>query len=807
MRLSLAGFILLFTATTALGQAKGDVESVGFDGWYRPNCWTPMRLRLLSSINDARDYKIQIIQEDLDGDHVSFTRPFTLNGNPDGRRSPERVWVYFRPAPRLVPLLAQAGPIPTAEELTRRIRIYICEPNGRQITQIPIPRSAPTLKSLDDLGSSAFSGSYRGTRLIIGVGTAESQPVLDRLYMNARGINEEVCFLRLPPGDLPGNALGYEAVDAVVWFNADPAELNSDSTAALQDFVRDGGKLVVCQNESWQKIQDSELAGMIPVTVSGTGTETGPQSLRALAGLADLRGLDPWAELNGKRVAIAQATLKPGAVIAATCAGDVKEGEAKPPYIARWMYGLGTVTWVAQDLGDKSLICQTDLRWRQIGWEKVWDKVFDWPNQTVTKERLDLATALNNDSTQAIRDRYNADYANSMTATDLSQGLLSGMELPSRGGLLVGLAMVFFIGYWLVAGPASFLYLRQKNRAHYSWVAFGLCAVVATGLTAVVVRLVLRGPPQLQHVTFVRVNTDGEAVIRSQFGLYIPRDGRQTIAMAGTDLKRSTYLVAYPLHPKHRGDAAEVLAYQEYEVPLRDRNATADPSIEVPYRSTLKKFQAKWVGKLEGRVMGWAALKNGSLDGQLVNKTGSDLSSVHLIYRAGESATDDTVILLKDATSPTWWKNGQSLDLNGLVARTAFAGKLREMKPEERKSLAGESGPLNTVWVPYWDESGPPATDPDRAILELSLFDRVQPVKAKKDSGGQNYQDRRYELLRFAGRRFDASGVVSSGSLLVLARTARDAALPHPLEVDGRTVKGEGTIFYQFVIPIDRSQK
>ena len=41
------------------------------------------------------------------------------------------------------------------------------------------------------------------------------------------------------------------------------------------------------------------------------------------------------------------------------------------------------------------------------------------------------------------------------------------------------------------------------------------------------VKLVLRGPPQLQHVTFVHMAPDHETVAQSQFGLYIPRDGKQ----------------------------------------------------------------------------------------------------------------------------------------------------------------------------------------------------------------------------------------------------------------------------------------
>jgi hypothetical protein len=49
----------------------------------------------------------------------------------------------------------------------------------------------------------------------------------------------------------------------------------------------------------------------------------------------------------------------------------------------------------------------------------------------------------------------------------------------------------------------------------------------------------------------------------------------------------------------------------------------------------------------------------------------------------------------------------------------------------------------------------------------------------------------------------DVSQAICSGSLVVLADT--QGPLPIPLDVDGSRVSGDGTIFYQFVLPLDRS--
>ena len=77
MRVLLAGLLLLSLTGAAFAQdAEGEVESIGFGGAYRPNCWVPMMLRLRPRIGDARTYKIAIVQEADDHmrDHQRMSR-------------------------------------------------------------------------------------------------------------------------------------------------------------------------------------------------------------------------------------------------------------------------------------------------------------------------------------------------------------------------------------------------------------------------------------------------------------------------------------------------------------------------------------------------------------------------------------------------------------------------------------------------------------------------------------------------------------------------------------------------------------
>ena len=850
--------VLCLFSSLALAQAEGEVESIGFAGYYRPNCWTPMKLRLRPTIGRPMTYKIAVMQEDMDRDRVLYSRPFTLNGNPEGARITERVWVYFLPQPR------DLNNARNMQELSNFIKVFLCKEDGTQLVQLQIPPGTPRLLNLDE--PAAFGiGSQRGARFILTVGTSQSKPLRD-VYTAARGITEEVVFESVAPSELPQNVLGYQAVDAIVWMDADPTELQTDTVAAIQEYVTNGGKLVVTQNADWQRMKESELAPLLPVELTGVTDEKGLVSLRRLAELPRLaetrpaetrpaetrpaqtrlaqparpadqpgpdqklryqqlpfesifsqpnnRILDPWADTVNRVVPIAKATVRPGAVVSAYQASD-----PAAPYLARWMHGHGTVVWAAQDFGDPKLISATEFR--HVGWQRVWDKVFDWPHATITQFMAGLAARERKQSHEWFKE-YNTVYKNAMNNTDVSSSLLGAMELPRRGAALVALAVVFFIGYWLVAGPGSYFFLLAKNKSRYSWIAFAACAVIATGLTILVVRLVLRGPPQLQHVTFVRVTPGQDAVVNSDFGLYIPRDGMQRIELRDTSNKRSAYVTPFPVHPVHLVDTSEYPAYMEYEVPVPDRTSETHPSIQVPYRSTLKKFQARWVGKLStGAIDGKARLADTILSGVLSNNTGLDLHNVYIIYNAPMFAArsqpgvgavrpnfDDWVIWLPDGEMAPAWPKGATIDLGSLRDRVrSITGQ--NMAARSRDQI-GDRGTLNgafaeTQWKAEYlgIQEGNRYGNLDRAALLMTVFDRLQPVRGKTDDsvfGGD-----RFELHRRSGRHLDASAAISVGHLLVLARSAPSSPLPYPLYVEGDLVPGEGTTYYQFVIPMERT--
>src|SRR6267378_3451594 len=62
MSVLLAGLLLLFLTGALFSQAPpGKAKGIGSGGAYRPNCWTPMKLRLRPMVGDTRTYKIAIV--------------------------------------------------------------------------------------------------------------------------------------------------------------------------------------------------------------------------------------------------------------------------------------------------------------------------------------------------------------------------------------------------------------------------------------------------------------------------------------------------------------------------------------------------------------------------------------------------------------------------------------------------------------------------------------------------------------------------------------------------------------------------
>jgi hypothetical protein len=832
MRSYLAGILclLLGLAPAALGQIderNSFVESMGFSRFYRADAWVPMVVNLSSTLGTPAEYQIQVVQPDIDGDRVIYSRLITLNANAAG----QRYWCYFRPQPTGLDAASVA-------ELQHILRVRLCTRDGKELMILPLT------STLVDIDPRTSFTPRRSRKLILSVTSGAAQPAyLD--YDQSWGLIEDVEFVKVTPNDLPESAIGYEMVDGMVWLDADAAELTragSRKLAALQEWVRQGGQLVVCNPDETFRI--TPLADMLPVHLTGPDgkpvveivSRQDPEPLHHIA-TDPMRGavrdgdplkrasvVDRWRFIIQQTpFRVARAPLKSDALVEEWVEWSPQEGGGRTPYIARNAYGLGSVTWVAQDLGDRTLTGRDSS-----GWPHVWDKVFGWKNNTVIIKSDNLKTR--NEVWGKEIDEWSAGQM-----ADLGGVFLSATDHTGKAGAYVFLVILFFVGYWIVAGPGSYLFLAGKGQRQLSWAIFAVAGLAATVLTVGVVKLVLRGEPEVKHVSVVRLAAGQPGVIDSRIGLYIPRDGPQTLALKDVSPDSLSYITPLAVHPQHLGNPATFSDTKEYEIKLRDVSGTDPVEVTIPYRNTLKKVQAHWVGNLQEGIGGWAGLvapntvdadengkgfvdpggrtvKAGTIEGRLTSRTGRDLKNVLIAFRFQQY--EDGAINDRDwVLYVPSWKKDQTLDLLRAFAESEVLSEIAGNNTYDKYTQGTASRPIRgylsgpTSWGDYWVRYIRPRAGSDfliddsgRTVVQtvpiMTFFDRIQPLKNEPLRSFS-----RSELFRRGGRGLDLSGALAAGNLVVLAE-ADATALPCPLQVDGSPVSGQGKVYYQATLPI-----
>ena len=802
------------TAPNGSNNAGGDVVQIGFDGNFRPNGWVPMKVRLTPPGGQTGLYKLRVHQQDLDGDNVVYERSVTLTGGQPN----QAFWTYFKPQP--------VSPLPAADLplLRERLRVVLADGDGKELAQLAINRPVTPFYSGPNQ-SNAFTDRAQRLALMVGnpaggllAGVGEFAPGA------TAGLTEGVTPVAVTTDDLPDRAIGYDGVDVVVWQDADPnviAQGGGERLAALREWVRQGGHLVITARAEWQTLE--ALGDLLPVTPTASSEQ--PDLTALLPLLSESRGrlpVAPWAQAKGP-FRFAVATAKPDALVEATFPygtapatapatrpdGTVEDVDSRPraPLLARRPYGFGAVTWVATDLSNRNILGTNASK--TVGWSLLWTRVFGLGDQPLL--------APGNDD----KARYDArDYR------DLGGALLPGTRLAGRSVALVTIALVFFIAYWLVAGPGLYFFLASRKRTSLSWFVFGAAAVAATVVTLGVVRLVLSGSAELKHVSLARYGPVADSLVHAEIGLYIPKDGEQRLAVSGGARDSRPTLTAFAVDPSHRGDLGGRTNPIDYVVSLDPPDAARRGSLEgatavvdVPYRSTLKKLEADWQGPVTRGIDGTPRLILGSgyVTGTLSNSTGRDLRDVYFCFEHPQGRGDPIVVYL-----PRWPKG---LTLGGLDALIAPADGSPRMRRVNRRALNNEAPPspntavwgqLRRDWAPlYWYTflrsglltGGQTLYDDGDAEVKitpamLTFFSLLPPMTNDVTAGSGQFDAS--ILLRRGARNFDLSPAVLAGRMVIVAE-ADAAPLPVPLTVNGRDTRGSGRVIYQFVLPTDRT--
>lgn len=541
-RLAPAGVLALLVAAVAPARAqpvRGDIVSVGFEARVpaghviRTGQWFPILVTLSGQGSQSYDVELRCEGVDLDGDRVAYLEPHVAVTPEAGLK---RVWCYAvvlkesTRDPLTIDIIGEDG-----------VRISLMTAPPFEVigndTQLILDISSKRVSGLDSVNSPAEN--Y--------IGIAPGQ----RRYYRS------ICVATLPARDLPDRWLGLEAVDVIVWDEPDPDRLSIAQLAALVEWVRNGGQLVVGVGPAGTRIHKSALAEIMPLEFTQPAIE-----LRRLptfeARYATLEE-EPEAPIS---VAVGTPTRD-----ALVTFEDRLPNRPASPLIALRCVGSGRVIATAARLYDLNSVR---------------------PRREFYAELLDL---------NPNRKEFNAEEAEqgilSREPLQLYPRLIAQIEFRRLASARVLAAFAFVAAYILLATLGVWAWLKRHSLTHLSWVAFAVFAVVASVLSLGAVGLSRGVTGTVHSYSFVDLAA-GSSTARATAYIGYKSNRRQLVDLSLPG--EGSYLRPLASHPTM---ANLYTTPERYDAMVGQATLT-----DTPMRATLKQFEGFWRGQLDGSVRG-----------------------------------------------------------------------------------------------------------------------------------------------------------------------------------------------------------
>lgn len=439
-------FCLLFVPpyTTPQLHAQNSIVtlsiSAGFAGRFRDNMWTPVTATLEN------------------------TGPSTFSGILQIR--PERSRGLLNPI---------STPIDLAPNTRQTITIYVSLRSFSDILRAELLTTDGLIASESEARVSAV---LPRERLYARISDSFSAAID---LNNAAAGGQLIAQADIPLSQLPDRAIGLQALDAILIYNADTSALTGEQRTALQDWVTAGGHLIVTGGINGQ-LTAAGLIELLPLRPTGSTSSTDWQALGTIAGTSGP---------SSSASTLTTGTLSPDAIVLAATS-------QQEPLIARRQIGAGLVDFLAFD--PLSVPFNT---WPALN--QVW---------------LTLLTST------APRTSWAAGFVNIAPAYTALE-ILPGIDILPEAAAMV----VFLLVYILTIGPLNYILLSRIKRRELAWLTIPLLIIGFTIFTWQT-GFSLRGEQViLSRLTFVESWNDApQARIRQIIGLLAPRRAQYNLS-------------------------------------------------------------------------------------------------------------------------------------------------------------------------------------------------------------------------------------------------------------------------------------
>lgn len=747
--IGLMGLLFLFVGSPAWGQQTGvkvevDPEAVGIQGQFRPGYWTGVRLKITNESGQSRALRCVWEVRDIDGDRVLMEH--VLGGvEAKGTRTP---WLY--------------APIRTGSVTPWQFRVFDVDSGemlGRQVV-------TPASEVLIPQENRAIA--------VTGEGILNLTP----LYGNRRTQNEALTVIPgLSHEGMPNRWYGYDMLDAVIWTQSGGSPPSGEKLKALTEWVQRGGHLVVILGPGDSALQDwQSQAGILMPAIQ-------PEVVDALP-------LPSWmgsarAKQDGTPHTVTAYALNPPAgknhqAILTETVGP----SGKTPLAVSHRVGVGRVTVIGVDLTSRKL--------SELGLPNdpaLWQAVFGWRGRYISKVSFEQGVKDGNFINEDIRPSVLLD-------TLLPQHVV----MQDRASAGLGLAMLLFVIYGLLAGPVSFFLLRTNRMVHWSWPVFVIIVTVFAAASWTGAYFFRPLQTRIGHFSVMTIDVESQRVhTHSWLSLFKPKHGRVTFSIDPAKTEGNHNVVSSS-GLLMRSTATGFVDTQTYEM-----DAYEPSEAGLPFRSTARQLELDYLGSLtdEGGLadqeyelpQGSVTWDGNRLTGRITHGLPFDLTDVVIVFSDGDPSNEPRVWTRYRRD----WLRGQRLDLEVLGRSDPLA-----VEPiyTINRSPNGPWGGFLAGVTENWQQTNtltgftnPGAvTDeitPDlvvQRLLALTFYDmlpRPRYLRSEQDQFSGNFGPTGAYPIRHTMRRLDLSKQLREPCLIVVGNVRSNAMLPVPVEVDG----------------------
>ncbi len=792
----IAVVLSLWAALPVMAQQESDLEvqvrvtRVGPANAAREGDWSGIRVELTDrGLAPQRDLVLRVRSVDPDGDEVHYDRIVTSNAN-----LPQSFWLYaVLPASSrrdFLDVLAYEA----VENSSGGDRIGFR--TGRLLgrAEAPLQRVLPGHR-----GMIGVVGPFR-------FGLDDYGPTGNFTSFLPQGHEMTAIVAGMDIMDIPDRWQGLASLSVLVWGTTreqtNPGNLSPDKAQAVREWVERGGHLIVVLpsiGQEWFSAAGNPLASLMP-RIEPPTTQEGVDLRRYRA----LLTYDKEAVLPSSALV---RTFRASADALAHEAMPILVGPDNECVVIRRLIGCGAVTVIGIDLGSAGL--------RNLGLPRAeifWHRVLGRRGELNTSDQIAASGTLAPGVRMETRSFVHLDI-------DVPEQIAK----TGTAAFGVGLGVLVFVAYWLVAGPIGYMLLSKRGMKQHAWLAFAGSIVLFTGVAWAGASLARPQRAVVRHVT-IAMAVHGQEVqrARSWMALLVPYYGDGVVSLAQGEGTRDSNLMSPFEAPGSSVGLARFPDNRPYRVEAR-----APSQLMFPARSTVKEIAVEWAGRTDWRLPEPIG-EPGDLEEprlRLVGEDEFDASGVRLNYEiAGviahglPSALEDVVILVNRGQVSLIDGGRPGRQLTGNVFAYELAGpwapNSRLLMPDVTRrgeSDAVQRRQLAFVYLQQLLEgeriAATGTTRPDsrrfsERLKSLALFSQLEPPRFEGTGAGVGDRLARRSLTH----GFDLGMWFTQPSVIVIGQiqeSGRSGTSLVPVMLDGQRVPSEGRTLLMWVYPLE----